>query len=363
MNKSIQLIKQIERTHRGLGIPILFGNICKLSMISCLFLGEIGTGKGTTIKAIKKDEEDVYDLTMNTITYKELGSRIATAQDKVMTWRFPEWSTMTKYHRELFLTVGATIISDKEFYHEVGERKGVPITIDIKNCNLVAFIGIQPLKMARMMAENENWESLAGDRFMKFSLINPLRNDSIEAIPEYDFNPSPYNNKMPIETPMPLMTRLLDKQVSEERLPLFARRLLRGFASFEGYQKVDINVEIEFVKLFSPYLEVYSDMIYTQDIDEEKTFASGAYRLFLLISRHEGVSIEDVCDKMRVYNKIAKPNKNQNIIQEAYEKMILRHAHFLEAKGYIEIRTNSPTKFYMTPKFTDYFSWYKELVK
>src|SRR4029077_1117864 len=125
MQNSLKIIKDIERTHRGLGVPILFGNIAKISGIPVLFLGELGTGKGTTIKSIKKSDDDSFDLMMNTITYQELANSIGKSNNQKMTWRFPEWSTMTKYHRELFLTVGAQIISDHEFYHESGQVKGV----------------------------------------------------------------------------------------------------------------------------------------------------------------------------------------------------------------------------------------------
>lgn len=361
MENSIRIIKQIEATHKGLGIPILFGDVCMLAKISEMIVGEIGTGKGTIIRSMKYNGIDPeYDITMNTITYTELASRIATAENKTMIWRLPEWSTMQKYHRELFLTLGSQIITDKGFYHEMGERKGVAVVIDIKNCDLMTYIGIQPLKMSRMMRENENWESLASDRFVKFTMINPLREDSVESLPSYELNAQPFNPELPIDTTMPLLRKLINTQVSEERVPIFCRHLIRGFCALEGYETATYKAEMEFCQLFRPYLETYQDMIHTQDIEEEKTFASGAYRLFLLISRHPGMTIEEIRDKFRIYNKIIKPGK---FAPESYEKMILRHANLLNEAGYIEIVQNSPTKFYMSKKFTDYFNWYKEISK
>jgi hypothetical protein len=357
MENSIKVIKQIEATHKGLGVPTQFGNVCVTAGISQLYVGEVGTGKGTAIRSITNPFLSAYDMNLNSVTLTELVHRIGHVQSETLVWRFPEWSTLSKYHRELFLTVGSQIISDHNYYHEMGEKKGVPTVIDIKSCDLIAIIGIQPLKMAKMMKENENWESLASDRFIKFAMFNPLREDTIESTPKYNMVKYKYEPKMEITTEMTLTRRLLNAQISEERLPLFCRHLLRGYATVEGKERVTIREEVEFIKLFKPYLEIYPSMIYTSDIEEEKTFASGAYRLFLLISKHEGATIEEIRDKFRVYTKHIRTGR---FATEAYDKMIMRHAELLMDMGWIFMNHNSPTKFYLSDKLHQYFDWYRD---
>lgn len=360
MDKSIGIIKQIEQTHKGLGIPILFGIIAILGKISVLYVGEIGTGKGTAIRSIKAvSVKQRYDFSMNAITLSELVSQIGVCSNEIMLWRFPEWSTLSKYHRELFLTVGAHIITDKTYYHQMGEKKGIPVVIDIKNCDLISLIGIQPLKMSRMMSENENWESLASDRFIKFAMFNPLRQDTTESLPTYELPDGlHYWKDMEIRTEMNFIKKLLGAQISEERLPIFCRHLLRAYCSLEGYSVVDLKAELEFIKLFRPYLDIYPKMIYTQDIEEEKTFAGGAYRLFLYVSKHDGCTLEDVRANFHVYNKIHKSTK-QAI--ESYEKMIVRHASLLQEMGLLNFYHDSPLTFHMTQKMKDYFDWYRSV--
>lgn len=356
---SIKIIKQIERTHRGLGIPILFGDYCVVGGISPMYIGEVGTGKGTAIKAISRNHvKPMYDVNMNSVTLTQLAHKIASVKGETLIWRFPEWSTLSKYHRELFLTVGSHIITDHEYYHEMGERKGVPIVIDVKDCTLISLIGIQPLKMGKMMRENENWESLASDRFLKFAMFNPLREDTIEKQPIYDFPTVQYEKDLPITTPLVLLKNLLGTQVSEERLPIFARHLMRAFCAVEGYDTATLKSEMELVKLIRPYLEIYPKMVYTQDIEEEKTFASGAYRLFLLIAKHDGITVEQARDNFKVYNKVAKPTR---YALEAYDKMIMRHANLLSEFGLIFITKNSPTSFHLSNKLNEYFNWYRGL--
>lgn len=362
MENSIKMIKQIEQTHKGLGIPILFGNLAVLARCSIMYIGEMGIGKGTVITSIKPlGVNNGYDLLFDTVTLTEMASRIANCDGINMLWRMKEWGTMSRYHRELFLTVGAKIITDHEFYHQMGEKKGVPIVIDIKDTNLVALIGITPLKFARMMAENENWASLGSDRFLKFILYNPVRDDTITSPPRYDLFGSYQFTDLPINTPLTMIPELLSHQISEDRKMIYSRALLRAYCIFEGKTECTPRDEIDFIRLFKFYLEGYGNFIYSTDIEEEPHLAVGGLRLFATISRHEGISMEELLDSFGVYEgaTIRRKNNPNEQTKVNYREMIMRHAKILLDKDMITITHNSPDKFYLSKRYQTYFDWYR----
>lgn len=363
MENSLKLIKQIESTHKGLGIPVLFGNIACLAKISVMYIGEVGMGKSTLISSIYPfDVDKKFDLTFDAVTMQEMADRIGIASNKNMLWRMKEWGTLTDHHRKLFLTIGAKIITDHEYYHEMGSVKGIPIVIDLKNVNLTAMIGITPLKFARMIQENENWASLASDRFIKFILYNPTRKDTITEAPHFDIYGEYHFTEIPIETSLMLIQNLLRKQVSENRLITYCRALVRAYAIFEGRNTVTAQEELEFDELFRPYLEGYGNFVYAADIEDEPHFAIGGLRLFSVIARHEGITLDELKDSFFVYEKAyLKRKSNNERYQINYEEMIKRHAQILIDRDMVKMTHNSPDKFYLSDKYKSYFNQFEGL--
>ena len=363
MENSIKVMRDIEATHKGLGASILWGDIGFLGKISTMYIADKGKGKGTTISSIKTGLPENLDMIIDNLTMSELGNKneLQLCRDKTLVWRIKEWSTMSPYNRELFLTVGAKIITDREYYHYLGERKGgLPIIIDIKNTDLICFIGIQPFKMQRMMIENSNWESLASDRFLKWTMLNPLRHISYDFPPQYE---------MPIidETLLPdipnepmLIMKMLNKQISPERLPIFAQRLLRGYCLFEGIKSPTVKDQLDIVRLFKPFISLYSQLIYAEDIESETKISVGSLRLFTEICSHNGISIEELEAYFSIYQR--QKRVTDKPIENGRE-MINRHSQMLQDRHLITVVDNSPRKFYINKYFEEYFQWYSELTK
>ncbi len=363
MENSLRIIKQIESTHRGLGISVLFGIICYLGKISVIYLGDKGKGKGTTISAIKTNLDNKYDMIIDNLTLTELGNKneLQFCHDKTLVWRIKEWSTMNQWNRTLFLTIGSKIITDHEYYHYLGDKKGIPIVIDIANTDLICYIGIQPLKMSRLMTENENWESLASDRFIKWIMLNPLRTKSLDYPPQYEMPDIDYELQPDIENENRFLMSMLKGQVSPERLPLYAQRLMRGYAILEGIESPRLTEQMELAKFFRPFISLYPQLLYSIDLDEETKFAVGSLRLFTEISQNSGISIDELQHLFAVYEKKMRA-KYGNPLENAKE-MINRHASMLTDRGLITVEDNSPRKFYLNDTFTNYFNWYSDLVK
>lgn len=366
MENSLQILRQLEQTHHGLGVSVLFGDICYLGNVSVLYLGEKGTGKGTTITEIKTGLDEERDMIIDNLTLTEMGNKnqLQHCWNTKIVWRIKEWSTMNRWNRELFMTIGAKIITDREYYHFVGMNKGgIPIVIDIKNTDLVVFIGIQPLKMSRLMRENENWESLASDRFIKWVMMNALRKGALDYYPKYE-RPDVVDEELQPEfkTDLALTRRMLAYQISPERCPIFAKKLLTGYARLENNPTITIRDELEFTKLFRPFIELYPKVVFSRDIAEESELAVGSMRLFTQIVKQNGISVDELQDTFSVYDVKKKPQDANRPLENAKE-MIYRHAQLLIDKKLITYVDNSPRRFYMTKGLEDYWNWYEGLVK
>lgn len=361
MENSIKLMKDIEVTHNGLGASILWGNICYLGKISTMFIADKGKGKGTTISAIKTNLPENLDMLIDNLTMSELANKneLQLCRDKTIVWRIKEWSTMNQWNRELFLTIGAKIITDREYYHYMGERKGgMPIVIDIKNTDLICYIGIQPLKMQRLMIENSNWESLASDRFIKWTMLNPLRRKSYDFAPQYEMPYIDYDLLPDITDEPTIIMKMLYKQVSTERLPIYAQRLLRGFCIFEGIKNPTIRTQLDIVKLFKPFVSLYQQLIYSEDIESETKLSVGSLRLFTEICSKNGISIDELETFFSVYQRQKKLTDKP---LENGREMINRHSRMLIDRNLISVVENSPKRFYINKYYDDYFQWYRSL--
>lgn len=371
MENSIKILKQIESTHRGLGISILFGLISLLGKVSVIFIGEKGMGKSTTIGMIKGvGILPSLDVSIDNLTLTELANQnqFSACYNQKMLWRIKEWSTMNRYNRELFTTMASKIITEKEYYHWMGEKKSkdgvkIPIVIDIKNSDLMVFVGIQPLKMSRLMRENENWESLTSDRFIKYVMLNALRQDSVETPPKYDIPEITDMNIIPeFKTDLKMTKTILHNQISPERVPLFAKHLLTGFAVLENKTEITIRDELNFQRLFRHFIQLYPNIIYSRDIAEESELAVGSMRLFTQIVKNNGISIDTLEETFSVYNVKKKPQDANRPLENAKE-MINRHSELLTNRGLISVIDNSPRKFYMSKPFETYWTWYSDLTK
>lgn len=372
MENSIKMIKQIERTHSGCGIPMLFGNICNLANVSAFYIGEKAIGKGTVISNIKPiGVKPRFDMNLNTLNLTTMFSKLGIKEDlangmvpenadsgvkdEKMLWRIDEWSTLQEYHRNLFLTIGAELITERRFYHVSGSPSK-PIILRIDNCDLVCFIGIQPRKYGTLMIKNENWESLASDRFMKFCFVNPLRIDTTKQKPEYDFKPKlSINEIVPIKSQLTVMKMTLHNQATEDRTISYARDLIRAYCKFEGYESVTLKAEIEFKQLFGFYLTLYDVMTYTESLEDTEHFNIGAIRLLSAICRYPNSTYKELINYFKVFEKLGK--------EESYFKMIMEKGLLLEKNGYVSIVAHSEPHFEIGRRINEYFNWYDSIRK
>jgi hypothetical protein len=339
-------VKSIESVYRGSGIPSLFGALSTLADKSVLFIGTRGTGKTRVINCIPDYEEETITQKVDTFTYNELDTLVQKystdefgigVKNLHFVFKIEEFSALSEYHRGLFLTVCSKICSDHNYSH-VSQMS--PHLL-IENCKLTMFLGVQPILYSKLCNFYPQWESMSYDRFTKFLLLNPLREDNTEDIDLVTTFPTKIPTKAEIPSTVNLepLVSLFRGQVSTGRATLYAKDYAKAIARFQGKSEVSQEDVDLFVKLFSPYLEAFSRLQERRGLDLPITVSSGAMELVGEVGKH--------------MNGITKQELARNLW--VTDRTIERGLVVPIAKGLI-IETEG--KYYISEEIQEYFKWY-----
>jgi hypothetical protein len=367
MEQSIKIIKSVEQTHKGLGIPVLFTFLTVLARKGIFLIASRGNGKGATISCINQfDKNPQYKVSIfESVNYtdfkKQLHGRVF---KKTLLWKIPEYSTLSKYNRSIFLPMISQLISDHRYVKNITET----FFIDIQESYCVGLIGIQPLKMQRMMIEDDTMESLVTDRFIKFILINPLRSedDYYEGHPKFTVPLAEIlkrRDKIKPETSFKQTKNLFRMQVSIGRTKQFAIEYMKAFCMLEGYDIITPEIESQFISMFSPYLRLYDAVTYSRNIDESDTTSTGALRMIELMARSEDpkqleftrFTAKELAKIFKVYSRHEDENQEVDTSTINYHLRILKHSNIIQNKKEGQVPYYS-----LSQNLQDYFHYYKE---
>lgn len=194
-------VVQVESVYKGLGLPVLYGTLSILANKSVFFTGGRGLGKTRAIKCIPNiqgtmaSKTDAFTLDeLNILCGKHINGTHS-VHDKHFVFKVGEFSALSEYHKEIFLTVCSRISADGEYNHVTTTLQH----LNIEKCKLTMLIAIQPRIYSRLCNYYAQWESMSYDRFSKFLFFNPLRNGSTV---DEDFVPT-LERKIPPLATMP----------------------------------------------------------------------------------------------------------------------------------------------------------------
>ncbi|MEM2969130.1 MAG: hypothetical protein QXJ76_07510 [Candidatus Bathyarchaeia archaeon] len=343
-------IDQIEIHYPGLGIPVLYGTLSILANKSVLFIGGRGTGKTRIINCVPEVEGNCVSK-FDTFTLGELDSLCFTLrnnrsmptaslgiQNMHLVFKVEDFSTLSQYHREIFLTVCSKLSSDGNYRHVT------PITpnLCIENCKLTMLIAIQPKLYTKLCNQYTQWESMSYDRFTKFPVLNPLRRGKtvdapcIATLPRKISTSATLSNNINLDN----LIKLFKGQVSEGRATLYARDYAIAMARFLGKTEVEQEDIDLFIRLFSPYLESFSRLQQRQDLDSNITVSSGHLELLTEISKYlNGVNKQQLSEALMVT-----------------ERHIERCVQYLLKKGLIK---KDGDKYLLSDELRQFFEWYQ----
>jgi len=308
---------QIDQVYRGLGNPTLYSTLSILANKSVFFIGESGTGKTRTIRLTPKIE-GTYVSKWDTITYEELSDycgsltnyRKEIIRNKHLVFKIEEFATFSDYHRELFLTVGSRIISDGRFVHTTSRSP----FLNIQDCKLTMLVAIQPLLYNRLCLKYTEWEALSHDRFTKFLVLNPLRQERTVNIPLVATLPRKISTQATLnenEVDLNILVNLFKKQVSDGRATLYARDYARAMARFMGAESVEQKHVNLFHQLFYPYLNSFKVLQKADDLNSPRKVTTANLRLLGEIAKYtDYVSKSKLADDLEVDKRnIERPAK------------------------------------------------------
>ena len=342
-------ILQIESKYRGLGIPILYGTLSILANKSVFYIAGRGIGKTRIITSIP-DIQSYRTSKWDTFTMGELSDlcRKLSSEEtseyfdgvngKKLVFKVKDFSTLSNYHRELFLTICSKIISDGDYTHITS----ITPYLKFENCILSMLLAIQPKLYSILSNRYEQWQNMSTDRFTKFPVLNPLRqgktiDDSFVAtLPKK----IPLEAQLPLEVDLTELNKLFNSQISEGRSYLYARDYVKAIARFQGKTLVEQEDVELFYKLFSPYLRSFSMLQRREDLEAAVTVSSGHMELLTEVGKYmEGVHKETLANKLLVSIR-----------------HIERGIAFLLEKGLIRKQGDG---YILSEELLQFFDWYK----
>jgi hypothetical protein len=337
---------QIESVYKGLGIPTLYGALSVLANKNVFFIGGRGLGKTRLINCIP-DFEDVETSKWDTFTFEELNNFCGEHEEteyegiigKHFGFKVEDFSTLSEYHREIFLTVCSKISSDGNYIHKTEKFPH----LKIKDSKLTLLIAVQPILYSKLCNRYQQWESMATDRFTKFMLLNPLReNTSDEEIIATFPKKLPYKAEIPNDVDLAKLVTLFNGQVSEGRAFLYARDYAKAIARFQG--KIEVSQEDVdlFYKLFNPYLEPFTKLQKRENLESTVTVPSGHMELLAEIAKHLGGTTKaELADSLIVTTR-----------------HIERGVVFLLEKRLIRKQEG---RYFLSGELEEFFNWYKSV--
>lgn len=315
IENTIRIVKQVESTHKNLGLPTIFTKLVDLSNLGLFLIGDRSVGKGSILSAIEQIRHRKV-IKMGRITPAGLAKMAKKLDNMELTFINPDiTSLMTYYLRDAAINV---------FSHLISER-GLPPSwtaqyqYEITNCIVSFLSGAQP-KTMRTIQSLESWESMYKDRFLRFCLLHPLGEPRyIEKYPSVDniYLPSdfmPQNVTITKEIRQSYgyirMKTILERQTSAGRCGIYLDRLIRAHAYLNG-RDIVLEVDLKILELMSVNLMIDEWLGTRKELSSPKKFNPNAYLLlFFLVCegkasrkdmrRHFTVSDRTVVRSLRV---------------------------------------------------------------
>jgi len=291
MENTIRIIETVEKTHKNLGLPVVFAKLIDAAYLGLFISGHRGTGKGAILNSIKKlRHRDVIEITR--ITPAGLAKEAAEWSGRRLTIINPDFSSFyTEYLKDAGINLMAHLISE----HSVPKSWTARYSYEITDCHISFLTSTQP-RMIRKINSLPQWESMYCDRFIRFHMLYPYGK------PQYRrFYPEVPTLELELGEPetdvvipksireMPEYARLrtiLWRQTSEGRAGIYLDRLLRAHAWLNNRDTVAPK-DVHFLLLFAPYLVIDFLLADRETVSSPLRFNPDAYLVFFYLVEHE----------------------------------------------------------------------------
>ena len=281
----------MERTHRNLGLPVIFAKLIDLSNMGIFISGHRSTGKGATLNSVKLlRHRDVMEITR--ITPAGLAKEAKNMSNRSMTIINPDFSGFyTRYLKD----AGVNLISYLLTEHGVPKSWTAKYNYDITDCYISFLTSTQPAMLRRINALPA-WESMYRDRFIRFHMLypfgTPIYQEEYPSVPTITFELK--NPETDVAIPRSVkrlkeyvrLKAVLQRQTSEGRSGMYLNRLLKSHAFINNRDTVAPK-DVKFLSLFLPYLVIDYLLSQRQAVSAALKFNPDAYLVFFFLIEHK----------------------------------------------------------------------------
>lgn len=310
MHKVRKLIREIEKTHRGLGAMVAMNLLCSKAKMCILNVAPAGCGKSVTtdtITLLLKDLAHKYtsltlaglknisdELTQFSghITIDDLGSEKS------------EWSRVST------VTVLATLV-----YTHYIKKVTQGYVLELKDFYGSASLNIQPVLMQSIVGDND-WIAVIRDKVLVYyHLIRPVSPKPMLRTPELDYS-VPLQEVMATIHKGRLWYQLVAIGLTQwgyGRVIEYLPKLLRACAALDGRTHVITEDYSMLIKLMKP-MQLQRYLITSFGYESGRTFDNNAYCTLVELATHGNPTIETICEDYKI-----SPPTVERLIQSAPE--------------------------------------------
>ncbi|MCM8802824.1 MAG: hypothetical protein NC827_05910 [Candidatus Omnitrophica bacterium] len=297
------MLRSVEKTHKNLGLPIVFTKLVDISNMGLFVCADRGKGKTRIIydSQISLSHRDILKISI--LTYAGIVKVAKEINEKSITIINPDFSSFyTDYLKDVAVNLMANLLTE----HSVRASTGKYV-IQIQNCNCSFLSAIQPRLLSKL-TKISAWESMYKDRFLRFHLLYPLGTPTYVEYPpnvprlDYiDMNP----NNVVIPQSIKRMKEyeklkfLLMLQTSEGRCEDYVDRLLKASAWFNTRDTV-VESDVQFLNLFFPYLFIDYVLSRREIISSPLDFNPNSFLLFAYIIEKKEATRRELKEHFKV---------------------------------------------------------------
>ncbi len=283
----IELAKQIDSTHPGLGRYFALCYLIIRAGFSVVLVGEPGLGKGTIANLFGRlqdtDRRIVISLTNGNLS--ELVAKIGTRREKQIVISIPESQTMMAYARDVFLPIWGQVASDYHIDRLVGPG-GALGAIRLENC-FFSVIMASTVDDFKTISRNPAFKNLVKDRSFIIPVVNPLRPSGYASNTKPNFIEPPVYHHVDKEQKIhPRMLELISEQSSSTRAVLKAQMLQIVWCQIEQKRTFEDTDMIVFETLFGVYLKLLKKLMIRWNLEDEPVFQAAFLRILDVACRN-----------------------------------------------------------------------------
>jgi len=294
MENTLKVLKRVEKTHRNLGMPVVFLKIADLSNLGCFLIADRGRGKTTVLKCLEALRHRNV-IKINILTWAGIASMAKLLNETETTVINYDFSS---FYTDYLKDVGISLIANLITEHRV-EASTARYHIKIDNCYLSFLSATQP-QMIRKVNRLPAWESMYRDRFLRYFMLyhmgTPKYSESLPDIGSLTIGSAADSVDHVIlpgsireEPGYERLKAIILSQTSEGRCGMYTERMLKAHAYFNNRDTVT-PTDLKFLELFAPNLILEGLLSVRERVSSPLILDDSSYLIFDYLVEHGAAS-------------------------------------------------------------------------